>query len=53
MKYYLLTQTLYSFEADSDEEAIELAESTTDMKTESESFMTLTADGLKLVKDYQ
>lgn len=53
MKYYLLTQVLYSFEADSDEEAIELAESTSDMKTESESFMTLTADGLKLVKDYQ
>ena len=53
MKYYLLTQTLYSFEADSDDEAIELAESTTDMRTESESFLTLTAEGLNLIKDYQ
>ena len=53
MKYYLLTQVLYSFEADSDEQAIKLAESTTDMETESESFLTLTAEGLNLIKDYQ
>jgi len=53
LKYYLLTQVLYSFDADSDEEAILLAESSTEMKTESESFLTLTADGLRLLKDYQ
>lgn len=53
MKYYLLTHTIYSFDADSDEEAIKISEESSDMNTESESFITLTSENMRLIKDYQ